>query len=31
MALKSDPKLEEILTCGFKNDTRNMSNFHQST
>ena len=31
MTLKSDPKLEEELTCGLENDMRNMANFHQST
>ena len=31
MALKSDAKIEEKLTCGLKNDMRNLANFHQST
>ena len=31
MALKIDLKFEEKLTCGFKNDMRNLANFHQST
>ena len=29
--LKSDAKFEEKLTCGFKNDMRNLANYHQST
>ena len=29
--LKSDAKFEEKLTCGLKNDMRNLANFHQST
>ena len=31
MALKSDEKFEEKLTCGLENDMRNMENFDQST
>ena len=31
MTLNSDAKFEEKLTCGFKNDMRNLVNFHQST
>ena len=31
MSLKSDAKFEEKLTCGLKNDMRNLANFHQST
>ena len=31
IALKGDAKFEEKLTCGLKNDMRNMVNFHQST
>ena len=31
MALKSDVKFEEKLTCGLENDMRNMANFHQIT
>ena len=31
MALKSDTKFEEKLTCALENDMRNMANFHQST
>ena len=31
MALKGDAKFEEKLTCGLKNDMRNMANFHRST
>ena len=31
MTLKSDAKFEEKLTCGLKNDMRNMASFHQST
>ena len=31
MTLKSDAKFEEKLTCGLKNDMRNLANFHQST
>ena len=30
MKLKDDAKFEEKLTCGLKNDMRNMENFHQS-
>ena len=31
MALKSDAKFEEKLTCGLEIDMRNFGNFHQST
>ena len=31
MTLKSDAKFEEQLTCGLKNDMRNLVNFYQST
>ena len=31
MVLKIDPRLEGKLTCAFKNDTRNLEKFHQST
>ena len=31
MALNSDAKFEETLTCGLKNDMRNLADFHQST
>ena len=31
MALKSDAKFEEKLTCGLENDRRNFANFHQNT
>ena len=31
MTLKSDAKFEEKLTCGLKNDMRNLANFQQST
>ena len=31
MALKIDAKFEGKLTCAFKNDMRNLANFHQST
>ena len=31
MALKSDAKCEENVACGWKNDVRNLANFHQST
>ena len=31
MTLKSDPKLKEKLASGFKNDLRNLVNFHQTT
>ena len=30
MALNIDEKFEGKLTCAFKNDTRNLVNFHQS-
>ena len=30
MTLESDAKLEEKLTCGLKNDMRNLANFHLS-
>ena len=30
MALKIDAKFEGKLTCAFKNDMRNLANFHQS-
>ena len=30
MALESDAKFEEKLTCGLENN-RNLANFHQST
>ena len=29
MALKTDAKFEGKLTCGFKNDMRNLANFHR--
>ena len=29
MALKTDAKFEGKLTCAFKNDTRNLANFHR--
>ena len=29
MTLKSDAKFEEKLTCAFKNDMRNLANFHR--
>ena len=29
MALKSDTKFEEKLTCAFKNEMRNLANFHR--
>ena len=29
MALKSDSKFEGKLTCAFKNDMRNLANFHR--
>ena len=29
MALKVDAKYEEKLTCAFKNDMRNLTNFHK--
>ena len=28
MTLKGDSKFKEKLTCGLKNDTRNLFNFH---
>ena len=31
MTLECDAKFEEKLTCGLKNDMRNLSIFHQST
>ena len=31
MTLKSHAKLEEKMTCGLENDTRNLANFRQST
>ena len=31
MVLNIDATFEGKLTCGFKNDTRNLANFHQST
>ena len=31
MTRKSDAKFEEQLTCGLKNDMKNLVNFHQST
>ena len=31
MALNIDAKFEGKLTCTFKNDMRNLANFHQST
>ena len=31
MALKSDVKFEEKLTCGLKNGMRNLGDFHHST
>ena len=31
MTLKTDAKLEEELTCGFKIDMRNLTNFDPST
>ena len=31
MTMKSDAKFEEKLTCGLKNDMRNLAKFHQST
>ena len=30
MALNIDTTFEEKLTCAFKNDMRNLANFHQS-
>ena len=29
MALKIDAKFEENLTCAFKNELRNLANFHR--
>ena len=31
MALNTDAKFEGKITCAFKNDMRNLANFHQST
>ena len=31
MTLKIDAKFEEKLICGWKNDMKNLANFHQST
>ena len=31
MALESDAKFEEKLTCGLENNMRNLANFHRST
>ena len=31
MALNIDAKFEGKLTCAFKNDMRNLANFHQGT
>ena len=31
MAMKNDAKFEDELTCRFKIDTRNLTNFHPST
>ena len=31
MALMSNAKYEEKLTCGLENDMRNLANFHQIT
>ena len=31
MALKSDEKFKEKLTCSFKHDIRNLVNFHTTT
>ena len=31
MALKSDAKFVEKLTCGLNNDKSNLANFNQST
>ena len=31
MTMKSDTKLEEELTCRFKTDMRNLTNFDQGT
>ena len=30
MTLNSDAKFEEKLTCGLRNDMRNLANFHES-
>ena len=30
MALNIDAKFEQKMTCAFKNDIRNLANFHQS-
>ena len=30
MALNTDAKFEGKMTCAFKNDMRNLANFHQS-
>ena len=30
MVLKIDAKFDQKLTCGFKNETRNFKNFHQT-
>ena len=31
MTLRNDPKFEEKLTCGLKNDVSNLKKFYQST
>ena len=31
MTLKSDAKFDEKLTCGLKNDMRNLATLYQST
>ena len=31
VALKIDTKFEGKLTCAFRNDMKNLTNFHQST
>ena len=31
MTLKSDAKFEKKLSCGLKNDMKNLANFHQKT
>ena len=31
MKRKANAKIEESLNCGSENDTKNFSNFHQST
>ena len=31
MALKIDATLDQKLTCAFKNEIRNLVNFHQNT